>query len=179
MIHIGEIKTSRSEICETELRRKVYDTLDKLEINYERVDTDEVITMDDCIAVNDKLHMDMVKTLFVCNRQQTEFYLFITKGDKPFRSKEFSSALGISRVSFAPVEKMEEKLGTKVGAATVYSALLESAADVHIVFDRDVAASEWYGCSDGVTTGYMKIRTADILDKVIPESGHRVQIISV
>ena len=74
---------------------------------------------------------------------------------------------------------MEEKLGTKVGAATVYSALLESAADVHIVFDRDVAESEWYGCSDGVTTGYMKMRTADILDKVIPESGHRVQIISV
>ena len=43
--------------------------------------------------------MDMVKALFVCNRQQTEFYLFITKGDKSFRSKEFSGILGISRVS--------------------------------------------------------------------------------
>lgn len=179
MIHIGEIKTCRPDSCETELRCRVYDTLEKLGIRYERVDTDEVITMDDCIAVNEKLHMDMVKTLFVCNRQQTEFYLFVTKGDKPFRSKEFSGALGISRVSFAPVEMMEEKLGTKVGAATVFSALLESAADVHIVFDCEVAESEWYGCSDGVTTGYMKIRTADILDRVIPEAGHKIQIISV
>lgn len=179
MIHIGEIKTDRPENCETELRRRVYDTLEKLGINYERVDTDEVITMDDCTAVNEKMHMDMVKTLFVCNRQQTEFYLFITKGDKPFRSKEFSGILGISRVSFAPVDKMEEKLGTKVGAATVFSVLLESASDVHIVFDREVVDNEWYGCSDGVTTGYMKIRTKDILDRVLPESGHQIQIVSL
>lgn len=40
--------------------------------------------------------MDIVKTLFVCNRQQMEFYPFITKGDKPFRSKKFSGILIIS-----------------------------------------------------------------------------------
>lgn len=115
MIHIGEIRTERPEKCETELRQKVYDTLDKMGIHYERVDTDEVITMDDCAAVNEKLHMDMVKTLFVCNRQQTEFYLFITKGDKPFRSKEFSGALGISRVSFALWRRWRKSLELKWG----------------------------------------------------------------
>jgi Ala-tRNA(Pro) deacylase len=31
---------------------------------------------------------------------------------------------------------------------------------VQVVFDKDVVSEEWYGSSDGTTTGYMKIRTA-------------------
>ncbi len=62
--------------------------------------------MNDYIVINQKLDMEMVKTLFLCNRQQTEFYMLVTKGDKPFRSKDFSHALGIARVSFAPAEKL-------------------------------------------------------------------------
>ena len=41
---------------------------------FERVDTDEAVTMEDCASINRKLQMDMVKTLFLCNRQQTSFY---------------------------------------------------------------------------------------------------------
>lgn len=50
------------------------------------------------------LQLEMVKTLFLSNRQQTAFYLFITTGSKPFRSKDFSNTLGVSRVSFALAE---------------------------------------------------------------------------
>lgn len=78
------------------------------------VETDEIITMEDCAEVNKKLDMEMVKTLFLCNRQQTEFYLFITKGDKPFKSKNFSHALDIARVSFAPAELLKSMLGTDI-----------------------------------------------------------------
>ena len=57
----------------------------KLHIPFERVDTDEAITMEDCTAIEEKLDMKMVKTLLLCNRRQTMFYLFITCGNKPFR----------------------------------------------------------------------------------------------
>ena len=33
---------------------------------------------------------------------------------------------------------MEQKLGTKIGAATVFSALLDTENAVQIVFDRDI-----------------------------------------
>lgn len=167
MITVSEIQTERPEQYKTPLQEKVYQALEALEISYERVDTDEVITMEDCIAVNEKLHMKMVKTLFLCNRQKTNYYLFITCGDKPFRARDFSNALGVSRVSFAPVEQMEEILGTRIGAATVFSSLLDSAKNVKIVFDKEVLSEEYYGCSDGTTTGYMKVRTEDIRDKFL------------
>ncbi len=161
------------------LQEKTYGALEHLNIPFERVDTDEAITMEDCVQIDEQLKMKMVKTLFLCNRQQTAFYLFITAGDKPFRSKDFSTALEISRVSFAPSELMEQMLGTKIGAATVFSALLDSARDVHIVFDNDVLSEEWYGCSDGTTTGYMKIKTEDILNKLLPYAGHSYQAIDI
>lgn len=89
-------------------------------------------------------------------------------GKTAFRSKDFSSALEISRVSFAPAEKMESMLGTKIGAATVFSILKDEAKNVKIVFDSQVCDEEYYGCSDGTTTCYLKIKTADILQKLFP-----------
>lgn len=161
------------------LQERTYAALKELGISYERVDTDEAITMEDCVRINEKLDMKMVKTLFLCNRQHTAFYLFVTAGEKPFRSRDFSAALNISRVSFAPSELMEQMLGTKIGAATVFSSLLDSARDVQIVIDREVAAEEWYGCSDGTTTGYMKIRTEDILHRLLPFTKHTYVEVSV
>ncbi len=179
MITVSEIQNKAPMQFKTELQEKVYRTLVELQIPYERVDTDEVITMEDCIAVNERLDMKMVKTLFLCNRQQTEFYLFITCGDKPFHSKDFSGALGVSRVSFAPAELMETMLGTKIGAATVFSSLLDCENKVKVVFDKDVLSEEYYGCSDGTTTGYMKIRTEDIYRKFLKFTKHTPAVIEV
>lgn len=179
MIAVSEIQNNAPMQFKTELQEKVYKTLGALQIPYERVDTDEVITMEDCIAVNEKLNMKMVKTLFLCNRQQTEFYLFITRGDKLFCSKAFSNALGVSRVSFAPAELMETMLGTKIGAATVFSSLLDTAGKVQIVFDKEVLSEKYYGCSDGTTTGYMKVRTEDIYTKFLKFTKHMPAVIEV
>ena len=138
MFYVSEIKTTAPEQPSTPLQQQVYQVLRELEIPFERVETDEAITMKDCVQIDETLQMKMVKTLFLCNRQQTAFYLFITVGDKPFRSKDFSTALDVARVSFAPAERMAEMLGTKIGAATVFSALLDKENRVQIVFDKDV-----------------------------------------
>ena len=179
MFYVSEISTAAPKSFSTPLQEKVYQTLEVLGIPFERVDTDEAVTMDDCVLIDEKLDMKMVKTLFLCNRRKTEFYLFVTAGDKPFSSKEFSGALGVSRVSFAPAELMTEMLGTRIGAATVFSALLDTARDVRFVFDRDVLKEEWYGCSDGTTTGYMKVGTERIVHDFLPYAKQTLQIIEV
>lgn len=179
MFYVSDIYTSAPVQFKTPLQQKTYQVLAELGIPFQRVDTDEAITMEDCLQIDAKLNMKMVKTLFLCNRQKTFFYLFVTTGNKPFRSKEFGAALDIARVSFAPVELMKRMLGTKIGAATVFSSLLESARGVHFVFDKDVLSEEWYGCSDGTTTGYMKVKTRQIVDALLPYAGHRPVIAEV
>ena len=179
MFYVSEIKSTPPKKYGNELQEKVYSALIRLDIPYQRVDTDEAITMEDCVEINRKLNMETVKTLFLCNRQKDDFYLFITKADKPFRSKDFSAALNIPRVSFAPADIMETMLGTKIGAATVFGCLSDTQNKVRIVFDADVLKNEWYGCSDGTTTGYMKVRTDDILHKLLSFSNHKPFVIEV
>ena len=179
MIQVSEVQKTAPSVFQTELQQKVYETLEALKIPFERVDTEEAITMEDCISIDARLDMKTVKTLFLCNRQQTEFYLLVMPGDKTFHTKDFSKAMGISRVSFAPQERMEELLGTRIGATTVFSCLWEKARDVHIVFDREVFEEEWYGCSDGTTTGYMKLRMEDLCRKVMPYAGREVKSVEL
>ena len=75
MFYVSEILKDKPKEYKTELEKEVYEALEKLEIPFERVDTDEAITMEDCALIDEKLNMQTVKTLFLCNRQKTDFYL--------------------------------------------------------------------------------------------------------
>lgn len=179
MFYVSNPYKTAPEQFRSPLQEKTYAALAYLQLPFERVETDEAITMEDCILINKRLKMKMVKTLFLCNRQHTAFYLFITAGDKPFRAKDFSAALGVARVSFAPSELMEQMLGTKIGAATIFSALLETADYVQIVFDKDILSEKWYGCSDGTTTGYIKIQTEHIVNQFLSYTKHNSTMLEV
>lgn len=179
MFFISEIQNIAPEAFSTELQEMVYTTLQKLRIRFQRVDTDEVISMEDCIPINKKLNMKMVKTLFLCNRQKTEFYLLVMTADKPFKAKEVSKALSLPHLSFAPIDLFEKMLGTKIGAATIFSVMLDVENAIQVLIDKDVISEEYYGCSDGTTTGYMKIRTASLINYFLDFAKHKPQIIEI
>lgn len=161
----------------TPLQQKVYETLERLGITFERVDTDPGITMEDCQNINAGIGGRIVKTIFLCNRQQTIFYLYVTRDDKPFVTKDFGQALGIPRVSFASAEKLLEIAGTEHGASTILSACLESAREVNLVIDQEILDGETYCCTDGTATCFIKIKTTDLLEKFLPATGHILTVI--
>lgn len=179
MFFISNILNTTPESYLTQVQKRTYETLKKLEIPFERVRTDEAITMEDCFEINQKLHVNMVKTLFLCNRQQTNFYLLITTADKQFKAKDFSNQLGISRVSFASADQLESLLGVKIGAATIFGVLMDKDQVVQVVLDEEVVAHEWYGCSDGTTTSYLKIRTSDIIHNFLTYTEHQPKVIQI
>ncbi|RAJ83669.1 Ala-tRNA(Pro) deacylase [Chitinophaga dinghuensis] len=179
MSFISEVKNTAPVTFKTVLQEKVYQTLSAAQVPFERVDCAEAITMEDCLRIDQQLNMKTVKTLFLCNRQQTNFYLFITTADKPFITKDLSSALNISRVSFAPVELLDRMLGTSVGAATVFGVILDTENKVSVIIDQDILSEEWYGCSDGTTTSYMKISTDWVIHDFLINAGHPPKIIQI
>lgn len=171
MFKVSDIVTTAPEKFASELQRCVYETFARLGILFQRVDTDPGLTMEDCLHIDAKIGVRIVKTLFLCNRQQTEFYLYVTTDDKPFVTREFCGVLGIPRVSFASAEQLWVRTGVEVGATTVLSAILPQAAGIHWVMDRAVAESEWFACTDGTATCFVKIRTAELLGKYLPAAG--------
>ena len=177
MFKVSDIITTPPTECSSELQRKVYEAFASLDIPFERVDTDPGLTMEDCQHIDEKIGVRIVKTVFLCNRQQTEFYLYVTTDDKPFVTRDFCGALGIPRVSFAPADKLMELTGVLVGATTILSAILPSCEKVHLVMDRSVAESEMFACTDGTATCFVKIKTEDLLGKYIPASGNTITLI--
>ena len=172
MFKVSDIITTPPESFSTPLQKEVYSALSTLGIPYGRVDTDPGITMEDCQNINRKIGCRIVKTIFLCNRQQTEFYLYVTTDDKPFVTKEFCGTLGIPRVSFASAERLQEITGVSVGATTVFSMLLPSAEKVHLVMDRTVVEEEWFACTDGTATCFVKMKTVDLMEKFLPHTGN-------
>ena len=69
MFYISEIKNTVPGNFTAELQEKTYEALTSLRIPFERVETDEAISMDDYVLINEKLNMEMVKTLFLCNKK--------------------------------------------------------------------------------------------------------------
>lgn len=167
MFKVSDIITTPPATFSSELQRRVYETFAALEIPFERVDTDPGITMEDCQHIDAKIGVRIVKTIFLCNRQQTEFYLYVTTDDKPFVTRDFCGALGIPRVSFASADRLWELTGVQVGATTILSAVLPQTQGVHLVMDQSVADAEWFACTDGTATCFVKIRTRDLLDKYL------------
>ena len=74
---------------------------------------------------------------------------------------------------------MEQILGVKIGAATVFGVLMDRENLVKVVFDKDVLLEEWYGCSDGTTTGYMKVKTELIVNNFLTYAKHIPTVIEM
>ena len=178
MFKVSDPMPTPPAVISTPLQQAVYESFARLEIPFERVETDPGLTMEDCRHIDAKIGVHIVKTIFLSNRQQTEFYLYVTTDDKPFVTRDFCAAMGgIPRVSFASADKLRQLTGVEVGATTVLSAVLPQSAPVHLVMDRCVAEGEWFACTDGTPTCFVKIRTGDLLQKYIPSSGHLLRLI--
>ena len=176
MFYVSDPLSSAPAVFETELQRIVYQQFEELGIPFTRVETDPGITMEDCQHIDARIGVHIVKTLFLCNRQQTEFYLYVTSDNKPFVTREFCAAMGgIPRVSFASAQKLWELTGVHVGATTILSAALPSADGIHLVMDEDIAGAPWFACTDGTPTCFVKLRTADLLSVFL--AGKEVQLL--
>ena len=109
-MEISQIYTTRPSDERLPKEMRSYDFLENLGVAYERVDHDAAMTMEDCALAKSVLGVKICKNLLLCNSQKTKFYMLLMSGDKHFVTKDFSKAIGSSRLSFAPPEFMEKFL---------------------------------------------------------------------
>ena len=153
--------------------------LDELGIPYRRVEHEPAETMELCAAISDALNVRICKNLFLCNRRQTAFYLLAMPEDKPFYTKDLSRQIGSSRLSFAPPERMEALLGCSPGSCSVLGLINDTERLVHPLFDREVIEAERFACHPCDNTASLAVATADLLEKLLPYTGHAYEIVEL
>lgn len=158
---------------------RTYDLLDRLGVEYERVDHAPAMTMEVCQEIDQTLHAVICKNLFLCNRQKTNFYLLMMPGDKPFKTKDLSGQLGVARLSFADETHMEEMLDLLPGSVSIMGLANDTAHRVQLVIDREVLEGEYIGCHPCMNTSSIKLKTRDVLEKFLPAVGHTPTVVDL
>ena len=140
---------------------RAYAFLDNLGIQFDRTDHPDqpATSMEVCAAVDAVLNVHICKNLFLCNRQKTKFYLLVMPGDKPFKTKELSGQMGISRLSFAEEDAMERLLDICPGSVSVLGLMNDKDHQVTLVIDEDVLKEELFGCHPCENTSSLRFRT--------------------
>lgn len=179
MAYISEIRTEAIEKGKNSTQDKVFDLLAQLNIPYECVENDVVDTMEECKELDDALGTQIRKSLLVRDQKKTRYYLVVMPADKRCNMAALAGKLGENKLSFASEDAMVELLGCHPGSASIMGTVNDTDNRVQIIFDRSVASEEWFGCNTGINTAHLKLRTEDVLHKLLPEIHHKAQIISL
>lgn len=158
---------------------RVYDFLDSIGIAYGRVDHAPAETMEDCLAIDEVLGTKICKNLFLCNRQQTAFYLLLMPADKPFKTKELSAQIHSARLSFAGGDHMLAYLDIQPGAVSVLGLMNDADNRVTLLIDKDLLQDEYIGCHPCVNTTSLKLPTKDILEVFLPAVHHDYTVVEL
>ena len=154
--------------------KRVYDFLDSLSVEYQRIDHEKADNMEACREIDEALQATVCKNLFLCNTQKTKFYLLMIPGYKKFKTKDISSQINSSRLSFAPPEYMEQFLDITPGSVSVLGLMNDRDNQVRLLIDEDVVKGEYIGCHPCINTSSLKIKTKDMTEVIIPAMKHDI-----
>ena len=158
---------------------KVYDFLDNLGIEYERIDHERADTMELCLEIDKALGAEICKNLFLCNRQKTDFYLLMMPGSKPFKTKDLSAQINSSRLSFADGDAMEKYLDITPGSLSVIGLINDTENQVKLLVDKELMTGEYIGCHPNINTSSLKLKTTDIFEKIVPSTNHTYKVVEL
>ena len=173
------LEHGRPQNCNDRQAREVrsYDLLDRLGIEYDRIDHEAAETMEICREIDESLGALICKNLLLCNRQETAFYLLMMPGDKPFKTKELSAQIQSARLSFASAVRMEEYLDILPGSLSVLGLANDTEQHVRLLIDEDVLAEDLLGCHPCVNTSSLRLRTSDVINVFLPATKHDYTVV--
>ena len=158
---------------------RTYELMDRLDVAYQRIDHEAAMTMEACAAIDEALDATICKNLLLCNRQCTAFYLLMIPGSKTFKTSVLSKQIGSSRLSFADAEYMERFLDITPGSVSVLGLMNDHDHHVELLIDEDVLKGEYIGCHPCINTSSLRLKTSDLMEKIIPAMGHTPRIVTL
>ena len=158
---------------------RCYDLLERLGVQFERLDHDAVDTVDGCEEIGRLLGIEICKNLFLANSKRDRYYMLMLTGDKHLVTKDLAKKIGSTRLSFGTPDKMEEFLDLTPGSVSVLGLMNDHDHNVTLLVDSDIAKSEYFGCHPCVNTSSLRIKSADLFGKILPAVGHEPTIVAL
>ena len=159
--------------------RRCYALLERLGVAFRRADHEAAATMEICREIEKSLGCPICKNLLLTNRQQTDFYLLLMEGDKVFKTKYLSKALGCARLSFATDEQMLELVDITPGSLSVLGLMNDPEKKVRLVIDKPVLDQPEIGFHPCLNTSTLAVSMTDFREKILPALGHEATVVEL
>lgn len=161
-----------------EREKKVYEVLDKLNIEYEKHEHPAVYTCDEAAIYTSDLKGVHTKNLFLRNKKGNKHYLIVMKEDKTLNVKEFGDKISEKNLSFASPERMMKYLCLTPGSVTIFGIINDTEHNVKVYIDDDIMKEEFIDSHPNVNTATLVYRVEDML-KFLDSSKNEYEIISL
>lgn len=153
--------------------------LDENSIGYSKLEHPEVSSIEECRAIEKDIGGEICKNLLLRNTPGTAYFLLSMKGDKPFVTKEVSKKLGSSRLSFVSADEMLLLTDTTPGSLGIMSLLFDKEKKISFAADKELLENEFFCCHAGINVCTLRMKTADVFEKLLPLLGVEVNIIEI
>ena len=158
---------------------RCYDLLERLGVQFERIDHEAIATVEGCDELVGLLGIHICKNLFLTNSKRDRYYMLMLPGYKQLVTRELAREIGSTRLSFGSPEKMEEYLDLTPGSVSVLGLMNDRDGNVELLVDSDLAKEEYFGCHPCINTTSLRIRTADLFEKLLPAMGHEPRCVKI
>lgn len=162
-----------------EKEKKVYETLDKLEISYDRYEHPAVNTIAEIEEYDVKGdNIAHCKNLFLRNSKGNKHFLVVVESHKKTKTKDLAKQIQSTRLSFASEKRLDKYLGLKPGAVSPFGLINDENKEVEVLIDKDLTTREKITFHPNVNTASVTINYDDF-QKYMKWCGNKVSYVNV
>ena len=140
-------------------------------IAHDTTDHPAVFRVGEGEGIKDDIPGAHTKNLFLKDAKG-RLWLISAQDDTAIDLKRLHTVIGSARLSFAKAEYMQQLLDITPGSVSVLGLMNDTAHKVQLLIDEDVLASEYVGCHPCINTSSLRLRTRDLVEKILPAIEH-------
>lgn len=140
----------------------VYDELNKMNIPYDVVEHPPAFTTEEADSYIVGKEGVRTKTLFLCNKKKTAYYLVIMDDAKRLDMEKLAELVGEKRLSFGSPERLMEKMGLIPGIVSVFGLLNNTDHDINVYLDNEMLSEKYISFSPNDSTKTIFISIEDM-----------------
>lgn len=156
----------------------VYETLKQMGISYDLVEHPPALTTDEADAYIEGKEGVRTKTLFLCNRKKSAYYLVIMDDAKRLDMKKLGDLINEKGMQFGSTEKLMEKMLLPAGVVLLFGLLNNAEKDIKVCLDKEMLSERFisFHANDNSKTIFISI---DDMYKFITLLGYEYSTINL
>lgn len=119
------------------MKEEVYKYLDNLNISYQVVNHPKAYSTEDADKYIEGYEGIRTKTMFLYNKNKTNFYLIVMDENKRIDFKKLEEELQEKKLKFSSDEVLFDKLKLEKGVVSIFG-LLNNKDNIVVLFDEDI-----------------------------------------